>query len=1281
MTKAFNVAAYLVKKLWLLFAILLVLFAVMLSVMRYALPHLDQKKYLLEDYVNQRYGVHLGIGSVRADWKNNGPSIVLDGVTLEQDASSPVELQIERIYIEVDFWKSVARRMVSSDRFDLEGVVLDIDTDRMKGGGDSSYPVVDALKSLFLEQLQSFSLQQGEVRLSSSGKKQVLELETLSWSNRGRSHQGQGALRVKELANNSASFVIDLTGNKDNLAGVFYAKAEELDISPWVSGLINTSRPLTSSRANFETWIELESGSVSAWFANFQDSSLEWGGEHSPAVLTGIKGGSIQALPSESGWNFRVDQLIFGTNDQSIVTDLVGRRSSDGAIVINTVKPIPVNPLLVLLPIMTDDASDDDARGLNPRGQLATLQFRWKGGQPSVAAKLIDLSWQQQGLMPGVDSLDMDFYWHGNQGTIALRADEARLTIDNLLPQNSQIDKLRGKVFVYQQQGDWVIQANQLRVESPLVSLKQAFRFQQADRALSLYTEIEDLAVADVHKLLPAPLMGQKTSDYLTRAFVGPGRIEGVRLLWQGTGADFPFHDNTGVFQAYANVTDSSFLFSPDWPALTEFDVQLKFENDNLTMFSPGGKLMGVEVTDMTAAIPGLKGSSVLTIEAMGQGRGEQVADLMMNSGIRNSLGKVLKEEVRVSGDLEARLKLEIPLNGKPVVASGTAELAGNQVDITRVDIHLDRATGKVDFINDIISTRGFTANLLEQPVALQLNGSKQGQSYEVAVGLSGDWDVTPLVRQYKPTYERYLSGNSAWQAEVKVSLLEQGFEYQADIRSQLNGLYSTLPSPLAKAQGQPIALVVSGKGNQQASTIVASLGDTIRFDGVLPHREMQFSRAHLAFGESDFVGRGMGFSISADLNVVNVGDWYQAIDLLLVGINKDTKGLFSSPERIFIDTDNLVFAGQTLSDVSVTAKQLNQNWSLNINSQQARATVNLYDQWLQRGIEIEADFVRFDEWNSNASDDVHDWNADRLPPLYFHCGQCSVYGKNLGEVTLDVARSEQGMEIRQFKAKSQHGELSASGQWRFGESLNSTRIAGVLSSNDVGMMLQSYGVNAGIKDSGAQLDFDLAWPLSPMDFALQDLAGTVTWELSDGYLSEVSDKGSRIFSLFSLNSLVRKLSLDFRDVFAKGFFYDKMSGTLQISDGRAYTDDSEIDGAAGEIVIDGYTDLVAQQLNYDVTFTPNVTGNLPFLVYFLATPQTALAALAIDQVLTSAKVISNVNYRVTGTINDPTFEEVGRDSKDIALPARAQPEPTAPDSQPLTQPDLEPLHMEIING
>jgi uncharacterized protein YhdP len=366
------------------------------------------------------------------------------------------------------------------------------------------------------------------------------------------------------------------------------------------------------------------------------------------------------------------------------------------------------------------------------------------------------------------------------------------------------------------------------------------------------------------------------------------------------------------------------------------------------------------------------------------------------------------------------------------------------------------------------------------------------------------------------------------------------------------------------------------------------------------------------------------------------------------------------------------------------------------VDAAKARATIRVNNDINNQGIDINADYLVLDkpatetELNETPVEEIEiakqqaevvEVDPLDVPPIYFYCNVCSVHGLDLGEVTLDVAKTDQGLQIRQLLTRSSSADVTATGYWQHENGDITTRLNGTLSSPDVGQMLKQRGITSGIKDSEADVKFDLGWPSAPFDFSLDKLSGDVDWALTDGYLTEVSDKGSRIFTLFSLNSLVRKLSLDFRDVFATGFFYDKMGGSLQIADGTAFTDDTEIDGGAGEIEIKGYTNLNTGGLNYNITFAPNVTGNLPFLVYFLATPPTALAALALDQVLTSAKVISNVNYKVSGTITNPQFEEVERHSKDISLPANVSPESTSPLDRPLTEDDLRRVKMEVIDG
>ncbi|MCP4281068.1 MAG: TIGR02099 family protein, partial [Alteromonas sp.] len=929
---------------------------------------------------------------------------------------------------------------------------------------------------------------------------------------------------------------------------------------------------------------------------------------------------------------------------------------------------------------------------------------------------------------PGLSSLDADFFWYKNNGAIYLESADSLLSDNGVIKKDVDIKLFKSQFYIYPEQIDsedkqWVVKGSDMLLDSDAVTLHPQFKLNTSTGFMSLYVDVSPLALNEVSSLFPPSLMGANTDKYLTRAFTGEGEIANARVLWHGRTSDFPFDDNTGIFQAYVDIEQGDFLFAPDWPALNNLDLSLYFVNNALVMESPSATLAGMKISDMSAAIPSFSPDARLIIYANGTGTGDALTALMMDSSLKKSLGKVLNEDVQIGGPLSADIKLDIPFKGKDVVASGTAHLSDNPVFVATTNMLFDKASGEVSFVNGDIDASGLQAQFLKQPVNLSLSG-RQGDTYDLNVELGGRWHVHPLANYVNTDLTEYIDGESDWNTTVQLSLSNSGFNYTANLTADLTATQSVLPAPFDTPAGSSLPLLITSKGDSKASNVEASLGDNIRFDGVLPHKEMQFSRAHLALGESDIANIGTGFSISANLAQADVQEWFTTINMLLSGKGKDTStavtktnaqssiqsneskkaNLFGTPSRIFAKADKLNFAGHSIKDAQLSATERNKDWILDLASPQARATIRINSDLDEQGIEINADYLSLEKpaqaggatkngsesgvelatnsaMPSEEGESPYNIDPNTLPPIYFYCQSCGVHGIDLGEITLDIAKEENGLAIRQLLVKSDETNVTATGYWKHIGGEIQSALNGTLTSPDVGQMLKEYGVESGIKDSSANVAFDINWPNAPMDFGFEQLNGNVEWSLSDGYLTELSDKGSRIFTLFSLNSLVRKLSLDFRDVFAKGFFYDDMGGTLSIVDGKAYTDDTEIDGGAGEIEITGFTDLNTGGLNYNVSFAPNVTGNLPFLVYFLATPPTALAALAIDQVLTSAKVISNVNYRVTGTIKDPKFDEVERNSKDISLPAQNAPVPANPQDRPLTEDDVRRLKMEVIDG
>ncbi|MGL4888439.1 MAG: AsmA-like C-terminal region-containing protein, partial [Aeromonas veronii] len=182
-------------------------------------------------------------------------------------------------------------------------------------------------------------------------------------------------------------------------------------------------------------------------------------------------------------------------------------------------------------------------------------------------------------------------------------------------------------------------------------------------------------------------------------------------------------------------------------------------------------------------------------------------------------------------------------------------------------------------------------------------------------------------------------------------------------------------------------------------------------------------------------------------------------------------------------------------------------------------------------------------------------------------------------------------------------------------------------------------------------LAFDLNWQDVPYRPSLPTLGGSANYQLEGGTLREVNDKGARLLSLLSLDSLLRKLRLDFRDVFDKGFYFESMSASATIKQGQVNNDDFYMKGAAGNLRGEGIADLVRWQLDYELSFSPNLGGTLPVVAAFSITPVTGLYVLALSKLLEPVvDVVTRIDFRISGPLDAPKLIEAGRDRARIKL-------------------------------
>ena len=141
-----------------------------------------------------------------------------------------------------------------------------------------------------------------------------------------------------------------------------------------------------------------------------------------------------------------------------------------------------------------------------------------------------------------------------------------------------------------------------------------------------------------------------------------------------------------------------------------------------------------------------------------------------------------------------------------------------------------------------------------------------------------------------------------------------------------------------------------------------------------------------------------------------------------------------------------------------------------------------------------------------------------------------------------------------------------------------------------------------------------------------------------------------KLLGLISLQSLPRRITLDFRDIFSEGLAFDSMSSKLMVENGLMRTDRLQIDGPSARVVLRGEVDLKGETQRLNVNVQPELGGTAA-LGMALINPIAGVATLLAHKVLQNPlNHMFGFDYLVTGSWDDPKVEKLsGSDPRAIA--------------------------------
>lgn len=938
-----------------------------------------------------------------------------------------------------------------------------------------------------------------------------------------------------------------------------------------------------------------------------------------------------------------------------------------------------------------------------PKGLVDQLQASWEGAvdAPSKLQARGRLSGLEVPVhvasgRPGVRGATLEFDVTEAGGKGRLQIDQGAVDLPGLFEEpRVPIEQLRADLQWQQSDSRTSLIVSGLKLRNADAQIEGQLSWHTGESPRTRLPGVLDLQLnivradgARVWRYLPLRI-SKATRDYVREAVVA-GRASDGQVRVRGDLNDFPFKQpGTGEFRISTRVSDVSYAYVPrtaargpsGWRALSGLSGELVFDRTSMQINGARGGFAGAPGLQLQAdaAIADFA-ASVVTVN--GQVRGPLAESLAVfnASPVAAAMGQPFAS-ASASGSAELRLRLAVPL-AQPdrSTVQGSVTFANNDLQITPDIPLLARLRGAVAFSENSFSiagvqaralggearidggTRPAAANSSEPTAVIRIQGAASAE------GLRQTRELGAVARMARQT-----SGTTAYAATLGIR--PGGVDVM--VTSSLQGMALTLPTPLAKSAESTLPLrfeILRQAGTPRAQDkLTLELG---RLAAVTYVRDISGPEPRVLRGAIG-VGLEAGESaplpdqgVYANINFAqfNVDAW----ENLLAASQSPAPASRSTalpsavqgylPTTAVVRARELTLAGRTFQNVLVGGSRDGPVWRANVDAAQLNGYLE-YRQPVGAGTgRLQARLARLSIAAAAASDveTLLDEQPAGIPALDIVVDDFELRGKKLGRLEIDAVNRGVGSEWRLNKLglTMPEASFSATGNWaplsaqqptasrntRPAVERRRTVMNFRLDVADAGQLLTRLGMKDVVRRGRGKLEGQVAWLGSPLALDYPSMNGAFVVGIESGQFLKADPGLAKLLGVLSLQSLPRRLALDFRDVFSEGFPFDFVRGDVTIAQGIASTNNLQMKGVNAAVVMDGKADIARETQDLKVVVVPEINAGTASLVAGVINPAiglgTFLAQLFLREPLSRA---ATQEFQIDGTWTEPRVTRLAR--------------------------------------
>ena len=835
---------------------------------------------------------------------------------------------------------------------------------------------------------------------------------------------------------------------------------------------------------------------------------------------------------------------------------------------------------------------------------------------------------------------------------------------------------------------------------TPLAAAAASAAFGRGQRfpgLIDLKGQIAHARAAQLARYLPQRGLDQ-TRHYLRAAFPS-GELEAVKFVVHGDLAEFPYqrvHD--GEFRIDGRVRDAVLDYVPGpeaadgaprqslWPVFTKVQGGIVLDRGSLAIHDAQARMGELVLQGVHGGFASLYDKPTLALQGHVAGPMPEFLRYVAQSPIGGWLHNGLAN-MSSTGSAELALDLSIPLQKvEDTKVNGTLALANNDVRLAAAAPLLTGAHARIDFTERGITVGAAGAHALGGEATFDGGSQPDGslrfnaQGTVSADGLRRAADEPMLVR-----LAQNINGQAAYHLQIGIAKGQTEFT----VTSPLTGFGLTLPAPLNKpadatwplrvatsvsfdAQGRPRDTLRVDLGHWQSPLLQAEVLRDLSGPAPRPLRAAYAIGTPLPAPQPDGIAAVRSAALDGDA-------WWtfwrgisaapategasSAVEPAGASVASDYVPLAAS-----LKAQDLLLGGRHLAHVDMQLARTQgpdgDLWRANIASDQTHGVVEYRLETPAHGTEL---FARLDRLALDADSDADKPGPagdatppspmSQIPALDIVVDNFELNSKKLGklEVGATLQPGARDWRLTRLALSTPEAKFVGTGQWS-GAPARRMALDFKLDLADSGAFLDRLAMGHVLKGGKGNLSGAVTWTGSPLALDYPSLQGKLKVALDAGQFLKADAGAGRLLGVLSLQSLPRRLTLDFRDLFQEGFAFDNVTGDVQIDKGVASTKDLRMRGVNAAVLMEGSADLKAETQDLRVIVVPELNAGAASLAYAAINPiiglGTFLAQLFLRNPLAEA---GTREFHVIGSWADPKVEQVEhKQAVEAAAQARA---------------------------